>query len=234
MVEVKKKAIKKWLRSKLQSEVRQVALWSHCLRCCWCLLGAVSSYYKCTVHFNEPNNRPTTLHSVWFSTDAITLVIVATQLSGSGHTIQIHSTPSALDHQLMAANWGHQVAAVDTWSCRYKRANMKDGTCVHTAMCTCVWERLHRCDVMCESVSQPHRWSIVRELTNKSGHKALKANSERIPQPYHTHQHKAECPVYWEKYLDFNNFILQTPRRRWTLNIECIISASTFQHTWFW
>ena len=117
-----------------------------------------------SVHFNEPNNRPTKLHSVWFSTDAITLAIVATQLSGSGHTIQIHSTASALDHQLMATNWGQQVAAVDTWSCRYKRANMKDGTCVHTArsaMCTCVWERVHRCNAMCESVSQPHRWSIL-------------------------------------------------------------------------
>ena len=58
MVEVKKKAIKKWLRSKLQSEVRQVALWSHCLRCCWCLLGAVSSYYKCTLQWTkQPTNN---------------------------------------------------------------------------------------------------------------------------------------------------------------------------------
>ena len=112
---------------------------------------------------------------------------------------------------------------------KHERRNVRAHCNVHLCL-----ERVHRCDVMCESVSQPHRWSIVRELTNKSGHKALKANSQRIPQPYHTHQHKVECPVYWEKYLDFNNFILQTPRRRWTLNIECIISASTFQHTWFW
>ena len=70
-----------------------------------------------------------------------------------------------------------------------------------------------------ESVSQPHRWSIARELTNKSGHKALKANSQRIPQPYPTHQQKVACPVYWEKYLDFNNFILHTYTAS-TMNIE--------------
>ena len=177
---------------------------------CWALL-----VLTVTAHFNDANNRPTRVHSVWFSTDAITLAIVATQLSGSGHTIQIHSTASALDHQLMATNWGHQVAAVDTWSCRYKRANMKDGTCVHDLQCALVSGNVF----IAESVSQPHRWSIARELTNKSGHKALKANSQRIPQPYPTHQQKVVCPVYWEKYLDFNNFILHTYTAS-TMNIE--------------
>ena len=136
-----------------------------------------------SVHFNEPNNRPTKLHSVWFSTDAITLAIVATQLSGSGHTIQIHSTPSALDHQLMATNWGHQVAAVDTWSCRYKRANMKDGTCVHTArsaMCTCVWERVHRW-VGVPATQVVHRPRVDKQIRPQSLESQFTENSSTLP-----------------------------------------------------
>ena len=132
-------------------------------------------------------NQTTDQHPVWFTTDAITLAIVATQLSGSGHTIQIHSTLHSLctwspidGDQLRSPSCSCWHLELQIQTRKHERRNVRAHCNVHLCLGTpsslqCnVWVGLPATQVV-------HRPRVDKQIRPQSLESQFTENSSALP-----------------------------------------------------
>ena len=192
----------------------------------------VSSYCKCTLQWTKQPTNKTAFCLVQHWCDHISDCCDSIEWLWSHNPDPLHSlcTWSPIDgDQLRSPSCSCWHLELQIQTRKHERRNVR----AHCTICN-----VHLCLGTCSSLSRcpshtggpsPASWQ-----TNQATKPWKPIHREFLSPTLLTNTRLSALSIGRNISTSTISFYIRTPRRRWTLNIECIISASTFQPAWFW